>query len=403
MATSTAVTKKQWIQSLRKDAWISVDSSPGLVNKVAAAVAGLAAKAQQEVKPTLTVIPGLQAVNPVRLAPIQLLHALAKITTPAIPNLAAFSSSWAERRYIWAFDPTRDVAAPWLRLSQYSRKLDFHQKTLLSDDLGVAVACYLTEKFFPVSDIANTTTAVESKLLGAYKQGRKWPDLVCTNSSGSTAYVVECKGSGSDWTEVRRQLTNGVRQVTAVGFLPSVATERFVFATQLRDADILVHAIDPPEDDGTVERLRNVREDQVVLESAEIQNLSNARTLSYCGDYGSAFKLLPSGVLEQYPAVAAHHFEPERLTIGKVKAVGRTDRWETPEGGQVTVFRGLDQLVHKALVARDQHPTGEAMNSPQEDSLREEAAYRLGDETADGESFVTSIGRDGTILRIGMQ
>jgi hypothetical protein len=311
---------------------------------------------------------------------------------------------WAERRYIWAFDPTRDAAAPWLRLSQYSRKLDFHQKTLLSDDLGVAVACYLTEKFFPVSAIANTTTAVEAKLLGAYKQGRKWPDLVCTNSSGKTAYVVECKGSGSGWVEVQRQLTHGVRQVTAVGFKSKVKTERFVFATQLRESDILVHAIDPPEDgDDPVERHGAARKDQVILESAEIQNLSRARTLCYWGDYGTAFKLLPSGVLEQYPAVAAPHFEPERLTIGNVKAVGRTDRWETPEGGQITVFRGLDERVYTPLVAGDQHPTGGAKNSPQTDSLRQEPAYHLGDETADGESFVTSIGRDGTILRIGMQ
>ena len=88
MAISTALTKKQWMQSLRSDAWISVDSSPDLVKKVAAAVAGLAAKAQQEVKPTLTVIPGLQTVNPVRLAPIQILHALAKITTPKITGCA---------------------------------------------------------------------------------------------------------------------------------------------------------------------------------------------------------------------------------------------------------------------------------------------------------------------------
>src|SRR5579863_559335 len=289
MATTTAPSKKQWIQSLRKNAWINVDSSPVLAKKVEAAVAGLAAKARKEAKPKLAEIPALQGVSPVSLAPIHLLHALAKITTPPVPNLAAFSATWAERRYIWAFDPSRSVAAPWLRLSQYSRKLDFHQKTLLSDDLGMAVACYLTEKFFPVSDITNTTTAVEAKLFGAYKQGRKWPDLGCTDVSGKNAYIVECKGSGSGWVEVQRQLTHGVRQVTAVGFAPGVLTARFVFATELREDDVLVHAIDPPgDDDDTVERHGEVRDEQVILEGDETRDLSGSRTLSYCGDYGSA-------------------------------------------------------------------------------------------------------------------
>lgn len=193
---TTAPTKQQWIQSLRQEAWIEVDSSDDLVKNVNAAVTGLSAKAKKEVKTKLAPIGALQGVSPFSVAPIHLLHALAKVTTPAVPNLAAFSASWAERRYIWAFDPSRKGARPRLRLSQYSRRLDFHQKTLLSDDLGVAVACYVMETFFPVAEIANATTAVESRAKGAYRTGKKWPDLVCTDTSGSVAYVVECKGSG---------------------------------------------------------------------------------------------------------------------------------------------------------------------------------------------------------------
>lgn len=101
-----------------------------------------------------------------------------------------------------AFSPSRKGARPGLRLSVYSRRLDFHQKTLLSDDLGVAVACYVMETFFPVAEIANATTAVESRTQGATepeRNGRTWcaPTLREIARTLSNAKEVEAGGPRS--------------------------------------------------------------------------------------------------------------------------------------------------------------------------------------------------------------
>jgi hypothetical protein len=384
------LTAKQWINSLRKKAWINVDSSQQLVDSVEMSLASLLPNARNEAKAILTPIPSLRAMQRFEVLPIHLLHALAKVTTPAVPNLAAFSGSWAERRYIWAFDPVRIGKQPRLRLSQYARRLDFHQKTLLSDNLGMAVASYVMEKYFKIDQIIDTTTAVEQKFKNASKVGKKWPDFVCVKNNGSRVYVVECKGSGSGLKETLRQLTQGTRQITAVQF-PGVKTDRFVLATSLQVNGFLLQAIDPP-DQVDSERERRVRKDSVTLDVPDVQNLSVARQLSYCGDFAAAVERLPVPIRKAYPAVNPPMLERETVNVGDVEAVGTTDRWQTPSGDVIEVFRGVDRRIRDPLVM---HPE---IRMPQ---YIDSHAYRLGSlGSADGDSPVVSVSRDGSILRI---
>lgn len=69
---ATAITKQQWIQSLRQDAWIEVDAATASVSKVEAAIASLAAKAKKEAKPKLAPVVALQGVSAFPVAPIHL-------------------------------------------------------------------------------------------------------------------------------------------------------------------------------------------------------------------------------------------------------------------------------------------------------------------------------------------
>src|SRR5439155_27068403 len=79
----------------------------------------------------------------VLIRPIHMLHALGRITTPPVTELLDLSSTWAEIRYVWAFQPNRaGLRNRSLRLSSAVKELDSHQKTLLSDEFGVGFAAY---------------------------------------------------------------------------------------------------------------------------------------------------------------------------------------------------------------------------------------------------------------------
>jgi hypothetical protein len=69
------------------------------------------------------------------IRPVDPLRKIGDLTTPADVNMASLSASWATRRYFWAIAPPKG-ARPKFKLSQDARAMDFHQKTLLSDEFG---------------------------------------------------------------------------------------------------------------------------------------------------------------------------------------------------------------------------------------------------------------------------
>jgi hypothetical protein len=127
--------------------------------------------------------------------PIDLLHNIGDLTTPVNVNLSQLSASWATRRHFWAIAQSNAKTGPFL-LSQDARDIDFHQKTLLSDEFGIGFAAMVLEDQFGAGEFVDISVALDD--LQIYQsiqlRGRKPDYLMWSQLSNSPYYVVECKG-----------------------------------------------------------------------------------------------------------------------------------------------------------------------------------------------------------------
>jgi hypothetical protein len=182
---------------------------------------------------------------------IDLLHKIGFLTTPGWVNMARLSASWATRRYFWAIgEPVGQQ--PNLRLSDDARRMDFHQKTLLSDEFGVGMAGLLMENFFGAGSFVDVSIALDDPAAyqGIEREGEAQPDyLMWADEPGSPYYVVECKGTQTSQAESHNQMRRGLEQVPSVvlGAGPRQVVTVVVATCLLSEStDVLV--LDPPPD-----------------------------------------------------------------------------------------------------------------------------------------------------------
>ena len=235
---------------------VRIESSNDLLAKVNRKVAERTQKLQAKGTPppdvknasVLDRSPGQRDWN---IRAIDLLHKIGFLTTPSWANMARLSASWATRRYFWA------IAEPLpqgtnLRLSDDARRMDFHQKTLLSDEFGIGMAGLLMENFFEAGSFVDISIALNDP--AAYqdieREGDAQPDyLMWGDADNSPYYVVECKGSQCNKNTSYDQLRRGLEQVPSVVFGAGprqVVT--VVVATCLLDDGTDVFVLDPPPD-----------------------------------------------------------------------------------------------------------------------------------------------------------
>ena len=139
-------TVQEWEQALTRPCNLQIESSDALCREVTAAQQHHNARRTPAVACKAVTPWPTAGTQPVSIKPIEMLQALGKITTPPITELIDRSSTWAEIRYIWAFRPDFRGARPsTLRLNPTVKSLDFHQKTLLSDEFGVGLAAHFME------------------------------------------------------------------------------------------------------------------------------------------------------------------------------------------------------------------------------------------------------------------
>jgi len=241
---------------------ITVESSQDLVRRVnrkkARRGADLLAK-QAAVPPSknAAVVAALAGRQEWIVRAIDLLRKIGYLTTPNWVNMAQLSASWATRRYFWAVaDPGQGApAVSDFRLSSDARAMDFHQKTLLSDEFGIGMAGLLVESFFQTDSFSDVSVALGDPAMfqDIVQQGEAQPDYLMWAEPGNTPYyLVECKGSQSDRNTSYDQLRRGLEQVRTIQLGPGPRQLlTLVIATCLLDETTEVLVLDPPpENDG---------------------------------------------------------------------------------------------------------------------------------------------------------
>lgn len=142
--------------------------------------------------------PGLlaRAGTAVQLDMLEVLCQVARCTAPPISHGFSLSEYWAWMRYLPALSPDRK-----LRLRPEWTALDSHQKTVLSDDLGMGVTTTLFRRALGLVTLSSTQYIVSRVgpprlyLRPPSKKGpAKSPDFIGFDASGRVC-VIECKGT----------------------------------------------------------------------------------------------------------------------------------------------------------------------------------------------------------------
>ncbi len=288
---------------------VTIESSDDLLTKVNLQVAkrGQALQAKGKPMPVSkvgTVVDLFQPELNWNVRAIDLLHKIGFLTTPKGVNMARLSASWATRRYFWAIaEPV--AQGPNLRLSEDARRMDFHQKTLLSDEFGIGVAGLLMENFFGASSFVDISIALNdpTAFQDIERQGEAQPDYLMWGEKGdSPYYIVECKGTQTNEAASYHQLRRGLEQVPSVvlGAGPRQVVT-MVVATCMLKGGTEIFVLDPPPDtpeddpeeetservsERTGKRSWRIRNPEAFRERAVVAEESNL--LKWAGQYQTA-------------------------------------------------------------------------------------------------------------------
>ena len=358
-------TLQDWVSALSVPRKVLIESSLELLAEIQAKQiqhdASLLAKGRTPParKPNLALAPGLPPLQDVDVAPIHLLHRLGVVTTPAVPNLADICSTWAYLRYMWAFELPDGTPDDRLRLSQPARTIDFHQKGLMSDQIGVGMAALIMSYLFGAPDACDVDVAMGDPAWPIDLVQSSSPDYLFSNTDRSVLYVVECKGTRCSRNDVVGQLRRGTEQVPSLQFTdgrpPPTA---LVIGTQLTETGVHVFVIDPPSDGPEADRPRKSGSrdwripDAHVFEKAT-RDVAQAKVLAYAAeDEAAAAKMQ-----ELRPATpGVRQLIPRKSVVRENRFGvfnGSQDVFPFRDGVRVGVFQGLETTIRDGYIAGD--------------------------------------------------
>jgi len=176
--------------------------------------------------------------------------------------MARLSASWATRRYFWAI-AAANTSPGKFRINAECKDLDFHQKTLMSDEFGVGFAGLAMEKLFNSNSWVDVSVALadRTRYQNMRRQGRLQPDyLMWQDAPNAPYYVVECKGSQTQKGVSMDQIRRGLEQVPALRFgRQGRQVERLVVATLLQTTSTTVFIVDPEDEETEDERDKRIK------------------------------------------------------------------------------------------------------------------------------------------------
>jgi hypothetical protein len=353
----------QWIAALMANHRINVYSTDTLITSVIAKRNARIAQFPVGAAPLMKPLAKVTRFDPGRTATfklIDLLLAIGEITTPPVPNFADISSTWAVLRYVWAFDIPPAGTVGRLKLSQTARELDRHQKTLLSDQMGVGMAKYVMSRFFSLHKALDVSVAVRDVNRWAAAQTfARSPDYFFYNNPTRSLFVVECKGNQSSLNETYHQLQSGSEQLPSIIFTNGRQVTSLVIGTCLAGDQTNVYVLDPPGngDDAAEDSEKAHREGKNAWRiqaperfQADIQRIHAAKLLAYSGDYPEALKLAAHDVpqLRAALATAPRVLSRRRNDFGTFE--GTTESVVTVDGVRVRIFRGISLPTKRAAI-----------------------------------------------------
>ncbi|GAA3780241.1 hypothetical protein GCM10022225_80630 [Plantactinospora mayteni] len=227
-----------------------------LVDSVRKELSNSSLRAEVDVRP----VPELMSLTLRKdVRPLEILLALGK-TTSALPGLGTAgaagmagltalrtASRWAITRYLWAFSDHR----PDLCLSALTDQVRFHQRTILSEQFGIAIATDVVEQLIldkPAS-VVDADAVSYDPVLGISMSGLRShkPDYFwyCHEDNRlSQVVVVEAKGTTSGPRKTIGQLARGVEQVLVPSQIPGVPMRRIVVGAGFKGRRICAYAVE---------------------------------------------------------------------------------------------------------------------------------------------------------------
>jgi hypothetical protein len=345
-------TLEEWEVALSVRRHVLVDSSDAVAENVNDRQGS---PSFQDMPKIATGLPQFTPPRRIQITPLELLFAVGRITTPRIENLADLSSTWARIRYIWAFFP--DPAPSALRLSEEALDIDFHQKSLLSDEIGVGMSALIAERHFNGINPVDVQVALRDQIIpGLRNQYRTSPDYLFERIGGGYL-IVECKGGQSGPSATLRQLKRGTEQLPSLVFPAGDEPLALVIATCLSDEETKVYIIDPPPKGSSEEDSRKyyIRDEKQFREDLKLTQLSNLYL--YAGATDLAIETVPyqqsKARLRRLPR---RNQPPNHLDIPELQDeyVGISQEVNLiGEVNRATVFQGLSENVFEAMMRRD--------------------------------------------------
>ena len=294
-----------------------------------------------------------QQVSPNRsviITPFELLGAMGTITTPRITNLVDLCSTWARIRYIWAFNPEQPypgTSSEQLRLSSEAKIIDRHQKTLLSDEIGMAMAALVMEKYFDAYNPVDVDVALaQGNIPGLHKTSTTAPDYIFQNITDQSYMIVECKGTGSGFNKAIDQLKRGTEQVLSLS-LPNTTIPSYVIATEMHIDYIKVYVIDPPSRGDENKREIKVSDEREFKRA--VQQVQTANLFRYVGAFNRSYQ-----VERYHERRPLNNFRdpPSTEYVNETQAdfVGIRQDFQVPgEFGLVSTFQGIPEQMYISL------------------------------------------------------
>ncbi len=223
---------------------------------------------------------------------IGLLHT-AHRTRPSYLHGFHLSDQWAWMRYAYAFSPSSS-----LRLRAEWSELDPHQKTILSDDLGMGLTTQILAEKLGIQSFHDTLHYIKIarpkslSLISVAKNGAaKTPDFVALDNKGRII-LLECKGSQSSHAALRKAMEAGKLQKGNVTSASSPVYRSLVmglFIPQHNSSQSSIIRISDPDWEDVKHILSNLSEEEKVLTSMQLETAKMFSFLSLPNTANSLF------------------------------------------------------------------------------------------------------------------